>query len=350
MSQSIIFVLIILIIIVITTSCAQFYIPTYKGQPSDHFNGKKFFNPENDQMGDFRSLIKYNRTHKRAKWDFNEVTYEFLDCIDDFNESGTVRYFHINHASMLLQIDGMNILTDPVYSLRASPFEFLGPKRYRHPGIPFDKLPRIDLVLISHDHYDHLDTKTLKKLLKRDNPKILVGLGLKRFLRRFKLLNVEELDWHETIKINKLNITFTPAHHWSNRGFSPKKTLWGSYYIEGSSSVYFAGDTAYGNHFLDIKEKYGSPDLALIPIGAYLPRDFMLHVHMDPKQALQAHLDLESKESYAIHWGTFQLTHEGMEDPIIALKEECDLLNVHNFYFDKIAGNQRIFQSTKINK
>ncbi|GLR15431.1 MBL fold metallo-hydrolase [Portibacter lacus] len=340
-------IIILVLVVVIAVSCATLNVPTYQGEKTDHFDGKKFHDPDGRGLGDFGKLMKYNRQNKKAKWEFQETSDFSLEQIDNFTTEGKVRYFHINHATVLMQMDGMNILTDPVYSKRASPISWAGPKRFRDPGIPFDKLPKIDAVLISHDHYDHLDISTLKKLRDRDNPTILAGLGLKGFLRKFKLENVVELDWNEETEINGLTFTFTQAIHWSNRAFSPRKTLWGGYVIKGSSSIFFAGDTAYGPHFTDIKEKYGPFDLALIPVGAYTPRFFMLQVHMDPQQAFQTHMDVDAKESYAIHWGTFQLTHEGMYDPVDELTVACDSAGVDNFYFDRLAGGARITGEVK---
>ena len=331
-------------VLLIAISCATLNVPTYKGEVSDHFDGKKFYNPDGPGMGDFKELMKFNRKNKKAKWKFQESESSVKSVINDFDTEGEVRYFHINHATVLIQMDGVNILTDPVYFKRASPFATVGPKRFRSPGIPFEYLPRIDAVVISHDHYDHLDVHTLKRLRERDNPIIYAGLGHEAFLRKFKLNNVKALDWHQTGQIKGVKITFTPAVHWSNRAFSPRKTLWGSFVIKASSTVYFAGDTAYSPHFKDTKDAYGPIDLAFIPIGAYIPRSFMLHVHMDPQQAVQTHIDLETKESFAIHWGTFQLTHEGMFDPIKELTAACSESQIENFHFDKTPGLARIFK------
>lgn len=331
-----IFILVVLLLTIY--SCATLYVPTYKGEKTDHFDGRKFYNPGGHKMGDFRKLMKYNRQNKRKKWEFQDIETIHTEVISDFDTEGDVRFYHINHATMLVQMDGINILTDPVYFKRASPFSWAGPKRYRDPGIPFDLLPRIDVVVISHDHYDHLDVNTLKRLAKRDNPQILAGLGHKKFLKKFKLRNVEEMDWGEAVEINGVEIHFEKALHWSNRAFSPRKTLWGSYMFIGSSKVYFAGDTAYENHFSEIKEKFQNIDLALIPVGAYTPRFFMLHVHMDPEHAVKSHLDLDPRLSYAIHWGTFQLTHEGMFDPVEELDSICQTKSISNFIYDRVPG------------
>lgn len=336
MSQTVFIVLIVIALILV--SCATLRVPTYKGKITDHFDGKRFSNPDGPGMGNFKELMKYNRKNKKDKWVFQANESPISEPIVNFSEKGHVRYFHINHASVLIQIDGVNILSDPIYSKRASPISWAGPKRFREPGIPFDMLPKIDAVIISHDHYDHLDIKTLKRLKQRDNPRIFAGLGHKSFLKKFKLLNVAEMDWDETLSYEGIDFTFTKAIHWSNRAFSPRKTLWGGFVLKGSSSIYFAGDTAYGPHFKQAKEQYGPFDLALIPVGAYTPRFFMLHVHMDPQQAAQTHLDLQARESLAIHWGTFQLTHEAMYDPVRELEVACDSLGISNFYFDEKPG------------
>ena len=343
MSQTLLIVLVIAVVVAV--SCATLRVPTYKGETSDHFDGKRFSNPDGAGMGSFRDLMKFNRKNEKDKWEVQTQASPITGNVGNFAEEGKIRYYHINHATVLIQMDGLNILTDPVYGKRASPISWAGPKRFREPGIPFDLLPKIDAVVISHDHYDHLDIGTLKKLRDRDNPRIFAGLGHKGFLKKFKLNNVEEMDWNETASIDGLEVIFTKAVHWSNRAFSPRKTLWGGYVLKGSASIYFAGDTAYGPHFSEAREKYGPFDLALIPIGAYTPRFFMLHVHMDPQQAAQTHLDLQPRESLAIHWGTFQLTHEAMYDPVEELQVACDSLGIENFYFDEHPGVERVVAS-----
>jgi L-ascorbate metabolism protein UlaG (beta-lactamase superfamily) len=235
----------------------------------------------------------------------------------------------INHASVLIQIDNLNILTDPHYSLRASPVQFAGPKRVVKPAIAFDDLPTIDMVLISHNHYDHLDLDTLQRLNDRDAPKFVAGLKTKSFLEDNGINNAVDLDWWQSISTNNTKVTFVPAQHWSARGiFDKREMLWGGFYIENTHKIYFAGDTGYGTFFKVIKEKLGAPDLSLIPIGAYEPRWFMKDAHLNPKDALQAFNDLESKKMIGIHFGTFKLTDEGYNDPIKTLHEEIKKLNM----------------------
>jgi L-ascorbate metabolism protein UlaG (beta-lactamase superfamily) len=249
----------------------------------------------------------------------------------------SIKYKLINHATLLIQHKNVNIITDPVYVKRASPFPNLGgPKRYRNPSIPYEKLPPIDIVLISHDHYDHLDLLTLKRISDDHNPIIYVGLGLKAYLSRFGIQNLVEMDWEDAVDVLGLKLTFLYARHWSNRGFSPYKTLWGSYMIQSEEkTIYFAGDSAMDRHFEEINQAFPNIDLAFIPIGAYVPRSFMQLVHMPPEDAILAHKALNPKLSVAIHWGTFQLTGEGMYDPIDELQAIADQESITNFIYDR---------------
>ena len=226
-------------------------------------------------------------------------------------------YTFINHASVLIQMDGINFLTDPIYSKRCSPVSFAGPKRVQDPGLDFQKLPKIDIVLISHNHYDHLDLPTLKRLEEAFKPIFIVGLENKSLLESEGLEKVVELDWWESRTFNNVKITFTPAQHFSRRGlFDGMKTLWGSFFVETSdNNFYFGGDTGYGKHFKLTRRLYKNLDLAFLPIGAYEPRWFMRDVHLNPDDAVLAHLDLEAKQSVGIHFATFQLTDEAVDQP-----------------------------------
>jgi L-ascorbate metabolism protein UlaG (beta-lactamase superfamily) len=210
-----------------------------------------------------------------------------------------------------------NILFDPIYSKRASPFQWIGPKRVRNPGITLNNLPRIDAVLISHNHYDHMDMDTLRYLEKIYHPIFVVPLGNKKALQA-DLTHVIELDWWQTIQIKQIEAALLPARHSSRRGlFDYNKTLWGSYGLKAQNkSFYFAGDTGYAPHFKAIRKHWGQPDFAFIPIGAYQPRSLLKHDHMDPLEAVQSHLDLGSRTSMGIHWGTFQLSAESIDQPI----------------------------------
>lgn len=228
----------------------------------------------------------------------------------------------IGHSSVLIQIDNINILTDPHYSDRASPISWAGPKRVIKPAIKFTNLPPIDIVLISHNHYDHLDIPTLQKLQKAHAPKILIGLGNKTLLEDEGLANVIEMDWWDSLNFNSIKIHFTPVQHWSARGvFDKRATLWGGFYIEASKKIFFAGDTGYGKVFKLIYDTYGPMDIGLIPIGAYEPRWFMKNAHINPEEAIKIFFDLKLSFGFGIHSRTFMdLTDEDRDQPVIDLK------------------------------
>ncbi len=227
----------------------------------------------------------------------------------------------INHATVLIQSAGYNILTDPIFSERCSPVSFIGPKRVRAPAIAFEELPKIDVIVISHDHYDHLDLPTLKRLIARDNPQIFVGLRVGQYIDSSL---VHELDWWESVQVAPdLKVTFVPTQHFSGRGlFDRFSTLWGGFVLEtAAKKIYFGGDSGYAGHYKQTFEKFGPMDIALLPIGAYRPRDFMRYAHIDPAEAVKAHQDLHAKKSVAMHYGTFQLSAEPLNEPEMFLRE-----------------------------
>ena len=234
-------------------------------------------------------------------------------------DDGSIRATVIGHATVLVQVAGLNVLTDPVMSTRIGPTPWTGPKRVRPPAVPFDAIPPIDVVLLSHDHYDHLDRPTLRQLAARDNPLVLTGL---RAGRKVPSKKVVELDWWQSHALRDgITATYVPAEHFSGRGaFDRDKSLWGGFVLETPhGKVYFAGDTARGRHFRAIRERFGPMTLSLLPIGAYAPRWFMERVHMDPDEALQASLTLESQTSLAIHFATFNLADDSYDAPTRAL-------------------------------
>jgi L-ascorbate metabolism protein UlaG (beta-lactamase superfamily) len=229
----------------------------------------------------------------------------------------------IGHATFLIQTAAGNLLTDPMYSDRAGPFGLLGPRRVRQPAVPFDDLPPISTVLLSHNHYDHCDRPTLERLARRFDPVVITPIGNGALVKSTGLRKVEELDWWQDATTSTLPLTLTPAHHFSARTpFDRNRALWGGFTIAvAQRRIYFAGDSAYAPFFREIRRRLGPIDLALLPIGAYEPRWFMRAVHMNPAEALQAHLDLEASESIAMHFGTFQLTTEGIDEPVRALEQ-----------------------------
>lgn len=238
----------------------------------------------------------------------------------------------IGHATVLLQAGGLNILTDPMLSERASPLSWIGPKRKMPPAIGLADLPRIDVVIISHNHYDHLDLPTLKALNAQAGgpPLFLVPLGIGDWLHRQGIKPVAQLDWWQSLPVAGMRLHCVPVQHWSARGlFDRFQTLWSGWVIETadetggerSLKIFFTGDTGYSRDFTDIAQRFGAMDLAMIPIGAYEPRWFMRHQHVDPAEAVQIHLDLQARQSLGIHWGTFQLTDEPLDEPPRALRQ-----------------------------
>jgi L-ascorbate metabolism protein UlaG (beta-lactamase superfamily) len=286
---------------------------------SDHFDGKRFYN-EDREAGKGKGLtavLRWQFTGERKKWP------EFLNdnVKPDFQPelaAGEAAITSINHATEVIQMKGLTVITDPVFSERVSPLSWYGPKRHRPPGATVDELPHIDVVIISHNHYDHLDLESLKALEKKDHPKFIVPLGNAKLLLEEGLRNVIELDWWQRAEVGEgFGITLAPTQHWSARGiFDRSENLWGGYVIEGPQlKIYFAGDTGYNRHFKEVAERFGAMDVSLLPIGAYEPRWFMQDHHMNPEEAVKAHQDLKAKVSVGIHFGTFQLTDEGIDDP-----------------------------------
>jgi len=236
----------------------------------------------------------------------------------------------IGHSTLLIQLDGVNILTDPQWSDRASPVHFAGPKRLMPPGMALEDLPPIDLVLISHDHYDHLDLETVRRLSQIHHPLFLVPLGLKTWFADIGITDVEESDWWESRRIKGLTVTGLPAQHFSGRTlWDRNRRLWGGWAIAGNSKrIFFAGDTGYYDVFKEIGDRLGPFDLAAIPIGAYLPRAMMKMTHLTPEEALQLFADIKGQRFVAIHWGTFDLTEEPMEEPPKRLESEANRLGL----------------------
>ena len=231
----------------------------------------------------------------------------------------------IGHSTFLIKKNGVTILTDPIFSKRASPFKNIGPKRLIPPAIPLDAIPHIDIVTVSHNHYDHLDIHSLKKISKKHPEAIfLVPAGDEKLLKRKKIKNVYSFDWWESIEHKGFLITFTPVQHWSKRSlFDRNKSLWGGWFFKHKDySLYHAGDTGYSKDFIDTKIKLGSPKYAFIPIGAYDPEWFMAESHVNPEDAVQIMLDLEAENAFGMHWATFVLTDEDTIEPKIRLEKE----------------------------
>lgn len=232
----------------------------------------------------------------------------------------------IGHATVLVQVGGRNILTDPHFSERASPFSFAGPKRHTPPGLRMAQLPHIDAVVISHNHHDHLDAESIARLAAQAGgpPRYFVPLGMRRGFHDQGITTVTELDWWESRELDGLTIHCVPVQHRSQRTPGDRnQVLWGGWVIEHPAlRFFFAGDTGYSRDFADIGSRFGSFDLAAIPIGAYEPRWFMAPSHVNPAEAVQIHLDLRARQSLGIHWGTFEMTDEALDEPPLVLQQE----------------------------
>jgi L-ascorbate metabolism protein UlaG (beta-lactamase superfamily) len=297
------------------TGLRSVFVEGYKGPSHPHFDGEHFNNASPLMRKSLWTVLKWRFfSRSRIPWPAWISSPSVRKQITDTDQ---LTWTFVNHATWLVQMDGLNMLTDPIWSRTAGPFSWLGPKRVRAPGIRLEDLPRIDAVLVSHNHYDHLDIPTLERLEARDHPLFIVGLGNASFLRKFGLQKIQELDWWQSVHIGQTAFHFVPARHWSRRGFyDTNKTLWGGYVLTGKTqTVYFAGDTGYGPHFKSIREKFPAIDIALLPIGAYEPRWFMSDSHMNPAEAVQASLDLAAKKSFGMHFGTFQLSEEAIHQP-----------------------------------
>ncbi|MGN8225643.1 MBL fold metallo-hydrolase [Gracilimonas sp. BCB1] len=292
--------------------------PGYEGPKSDHFNGTTFENPGEVPSKDFFDVMKWYFQRDQGEWSVvpeEEIT--FAERPDD-NVTTGMKITYVNHSTFLIQTAGVNILTDPVWSERVSPMSFAGPKRFRPPGVRFEDLPPIDLIIISHNHYDHLDINTLKKLNEQFEPRVIVPLGVDLYLNQEGIENTLALDWKEKQPIDSdITIHSVQAQHFSARGlFDRDKTFWSGYVIDTPvGSVYFAGDTGYGDFFKQIGEQHPNIKVGLIPIGAYKPRWFMKPMHVNPEEAIQIHKDVGAEISFGMHFGTFPLADDGMKDP-----------------------------------
>ena len=303
---------------------------------TDHFDGVRFLNPLGAPAGQPFSAVPRMMRERRTPWpawiDDAPQTPPPLD-----GARAVVTF--IGHATFLIQTAAGNILTDPMYSRRAGPLNRLGPARVRQPAVRFEDLPPIAAVLLSHNHYDHCDRPTLGRLAAQFDPLVVSPLGNRPLVRSAGIRRVEELDWWQASAASPVRVTATPAHHFSARTpFDKNRALWSGFLIEVDGlRIYFAGDTAYAPFFRDVARRFAPIDLALIPIGAYEPRWFMHVVHMNPDEAVRAHLDLGAPRSIGMHFGTFQLTTEGIDEPVRALAEARRLHAVEPARFDTLA-------------
>jgi len=296
-----------------------------------NFDGVRFRNlvPRRQGLG---ALLRWMLSRRRGPWHPRDAAPGPRPP----RSSDGLRVTFVNHSTFLLQLAGINILTDPTWSDRASPLSWAGPRRFHSPGIRFEELPPIDLVLLSHDHYDHLDLPTLRRLQQAHDPNIYAGLKNAGFLARHGIRNVVELDWwQEILVLGDVWITAVPAQHFSGRAlFGRDRRLWCGFIVQTEHTrIYFAGDTGAGPHIAAIAQKFPQIDVAILPIGAYRPEWFMGEVHMSPEQAVEAHLRLGARVSFAGHFGTFDLADDGQDEPLEALHEVLQRTNLRGTNF-----------------
>ena len=280
-------------------------------------------------LGDF---LKWRFTRKEPKAVQIETSDQWKQ-LDDQSKNYTV---WIGHSTYLLNNGDLTILTDPVFSKRASPFSWTGPKRLISPSIPLEELPVVDVITVSHNHYDHLDIASLKTLYKLNpNALFFVPKGDKDLLVRSGIKSVTEFLWWEEAEVKNTLFTFTPVQHWSARGLKDRnKSLWGGWFMQSSNhSIYHAGDTGYSDDFKETRSRLGSPDFAMIPIGGYSPRWFMSTHHANPSESILIAIDLGAAKSFGMHWGTFVLTDEDILEPAQLIDQELKKLNLSVDFF-----------------
>jgi L-ascorbate metabolism protein UlaG (beta-lactamase superfamily) len=294
----------------------------YSGPKSDHYDGTRFFVPGEPELNSPLRLLKWQfGGEPRATWPAS-VANDTFDAPPERQQQG-LRSTLIGHASFLVQAAGLNILIDPVYSERVSPVSFAGPKRVRAPGLAFDRLPPIDVVLVTHGHYDHLDLATLGRLHQRFKPRYIAPLGNDAVMAATVggRDNVKAYDWGQSVDLGQgVTVHLVPSYHWSARGlFDRRKTLWASFVLTTpSGTLYHIGDTGYGagKFSKDVRKQFGPVGLAHIPIGAYEPRWFMKGQHVNPEESVRIFEDCGAAQAIGHHWGTFQLTNEAIDQPL----------------------------------
>jgi L-ascorbate metabolism protein UlaG (beta-lactamase superfamily) len=320
---------------------------TYHGLVSDHFDGQHFFDPDGAPPTSLGRVLRlqFGGGRQRHRWP-NTAPSPYADTPPARVDGDKVRLSFVGHASWLIQTSGLNILVDPVWSERASPFTWTGPKRHNDPGIAFEALPKIDIVLVSHGHYDHLDVATLSKLSAKFSPRVITPLGNDVTMRAADAaIKAEAFDWQDRVELGGgIAVTLVPARHWSARGmFDRNRALWASFVLETpAGKLYVVCDSGYGDggHFRRVAEAHGPLRLAILPIGAYEPRWLMQDQHMNPSDAVKALADCGAAQALAHHHGTFQLTDEAIDAPVIALGVALDEAKVPHERFAVLKPGQ----------
>jgi L-ascorbate metabolism protein UlaG (beta-lactamase superfamily) len=322
-------------------------IKTYDGPVSDHFDGLQFFDPDGVPPKPLSQVLRWQFGSGRVRADWPDwMPSPHADTPPPRVIGNKVRLSFVGHASWLIQTAGLNILVDPVWSMRASPFTWAGPQRHNDPGIAFDALPDIDIVLVSHGHYDHLDLATLSKLAAKFSPRVITPLGNDVTMRDADAaIKAEGYDWQDRVELGSgIAVTLVSTRHWSARGlFDRNKALWASFVLETPvGKLYIVCDSGYGDgkHFRCAAEAHGPLRLAILPIGAYEPRWFMRDQHMNPSDAVKALADCGAQSALAHHHGTFQLTDEAIHAPVIALGEALDEAKVPRERFAALKPGQ----------
>jgi L-ascorbate metabolism protein UlaG (beta-lactamase superfamily) len=312
---------------------AHLAIMTAQAAVSDHFDGIRFFNPDigltPDRRG-FWQLLQWRFGSTRASWPAALPNAIYPPPVQPGAQQAAITF--IGHATFLIQLPGITLLTDPMFSDRASPVTFAGPRRVRAPGLSLAALPKIDLIVLSHNHYDHADLPSLRALHGAHRPAAMTLAGNAGLMAKAGF-NATTLEWWQETRLGPLRVTATPARHFSRRSLvDGNRALWGGFMLEHDGArILFAGDSGSGPHWTEIRRRLGPPDLAMLPIGAYEPRWLMGPVHMNPEEAVRAHQDLEAAQSIGMHFGTFQLTDEAVGAPEQALVRACRDHGVTNF-------------------
>jgi L-ascorbate metabolism protein UlaG (beta-lactamase superfamily) len=305
----------------VAAACTAAILPYYRGPRSDHFDGRHFFNEEPFEEQQPSELVRWQLSRKRGRWPDSAAIAG--PAPPARVGGGVLRVTMVNHATVLLQMDSMNILTDPVWSAKVGLEGQFGVRRHRPPGIPFDSLPKIDVVLISHDHYDHMDLPSLRRLQQRYHPRIITGLGNPGYLASQGVQGGEQLDWWQSVSLARgVRVTAVPARHWSGRTLTDRyERLWAGFVIEGArDTVYFAGDTGWGRMYRELHARWGRFTLALLPVSPFRPRWYMARKHLSPDDAVRAAIETRSAMVIPIHWGTFELGDDGESEAVDTLR------------------------------